>query len=142
MNEPPKNSIRIEKFTDIIEKVEVIGMALIMDRSCYVWLSLASSPKVIGSLVTSISTKYEAMPLCTTILEGQSHDDAYANGLARRLSKRYNIQCFISSNIPESFEEGLMQIEQRVKIIFDKYFRHPAIMMASETAEESIICHT
>eukprot|EP01041_Mallomonas_annulata_P001606 gene1606-3098_t len=115
--------IATENFVEIVENVEVIGMIIYMDKSCHIWLSLSGCPKSMGSLITSMPTKYDAMPISTSLLEGSISDDTFANGLARRISKRFDMQCFISNNIPETFEEGLIRIEQRVISTIDAHLK-------------------
>jgi hypothetical protein len=45
------------------------------------------------------------MPLSTTLLD-EGNDLAMANGVAVRLSKKFNIQTFVSCNLPSSFDDS------------------------------------
>ena len=104
----------IENFLETIENVEVALMMMFMDKSCYIWLSLVGQPIVMDSLLMSMQTKYELMPLCTTLLRSSTNDETIGLGIAQRLAKRYNIQCFISCNLPDTIPEHATYLERKI----------------------------
>jgi len=97
--------ILTESFLLRLDDKTVAVSILFLNRSCFIWIGSSDSAPAIGSLITSLPTKFDAMPLSTTLLD-EGNDLAMANGVAVRLSKKFNIQTFVSCNLPSSFDDS------------------------------------
>lgn len=82
----------------------VVANIIYLDRSCFIWIGTSDAAPALGSLITSLPTKFGSMPLSTTLLD-EGNDLTTATGIAVRLSKKLNIQTFISCNLPTTFDD-------------------------------------
>jgi hypothetical protein len=108
-------NIDIKNVTITANGHNILTTIYYFDQSCYIWLGTNSSEHIMGSLVVSMPTKYDIMPLSTTLMEDQSIDvDNIGVSLSQRISKVLNIQCFVSYNIPSEFSIAAHQIEREI----------------------------
>lgn len=111
---------------------EILGNLILMDRSCIIWLGEKGTSPELNSLVASMQTTYDSMPLSTVLLDSEQNEAA--SGMSQRISKRCKIQVFLSYNLPSHFESETGFIEREViKVISN------ATSAASTTEAESEI---
>jgi Proteasome assembly chaperone 4 len=99
--------------------ITVIGNAIVMDRSCYIWLGAHDSLPVMGALAMAMPTRFENNPLASELIQSR---DSLSSEMATRISKRFKIQTFISCNLPESYESHMAAVDRRLIEILGKYF--------------------
>lgn len=103
----------IKNFTCSDNSLNAIGNIIFMDRSCYIWVSCPDScPSSMETLVVAMPTKFEPMPITTSLF--QSSEDSNSNGIAQRVSKKFNIQAFVCCNLPDTHIELLLVIEAKI----------------------------
>ena len=77
-----------------------------------------------SSMIVSMPTKYDSMPLSSTLISGEGGSDDFGGSMAQRIAKRFNIQCFVSCNIPPELLEDASEIQptifQRLSELFPK----------------------
>ena len=119
-DEQRSSGIETEEFLfDLIDDIRVIGHAIFMDQSCYIWLGSKEEPCTMGSLATAIPTRFSDMPLSTSLIH--SSDDC-SSDMAERLAFRFKIQVFVSWNLPESYESHVHLIDNQIITVLSKRF--------------------
>ena len=119
--EEPIEPIPIENFVIDLpdDRIKVIGNIIAMDGSCYIWLGAYDSLPSMGSLAMAMPTRFESDPLSSELIRSKS---STSSEMARRLSKRYKIQTFVSCDLPEIYEPHIASIDRRLIEILDKNF--------------------
>ena len=100
-------SLAIEDGDDLCN---IIGNIIFLDKSCIVWIGKAESAPTLENLVMSMPTRFEAYPLSSMLLGNDVENDANATGISQRLSKKFNIQAFVSSSVALN-HDGMKTIE-------------------------------
>ena len=77
----------------------IIGNIIFLDKSCIVWIGTAQFPPVLENLIMSMPTRFETYPLSSMIIGNDVDNDANATGISQRLSKKFNIQTFVSCGV-------------------------------------------
>lgn len=113
-----------ESFAIAIDDYVVIGNIIFMDKSCYVWLGSNSDSPMFGSLDMAIPTRFNDSPLTKTLFcETEGMFDC--EGVCQRLSKRFNIQCFISCNIALDDDLKFFEVEKKLIEMLSPHFGSP-----------------
>lgn len=60
----------------------------------------------------AIPTRFDDVPIATTIL-GRA-DDEFGAGIAQRVSRRLNAQCYVTCQLSEQYAEAVPAIEQMI----------------------------
>ena len=97
---------------------QVMCSAMIMDKSCFLWLSTPDNEPNLGSMSMAIPTRFDSMPTSTTLLGS----DDKGSEIAQRLSKRFNMQVFVSCNLPETYEDEMVQVSSKLVDILKEFF--------------------
>lgn len=107
--------ILTEQLVVNVDDKTVVANIIYLDRSCFIWIGSSDAAPALRSLIISLPTKFGAMPLSTTLLD-EGNDLTAANGIAVRLSKKLNIQTFISCNLPTTYDDTpiLAAIEKKL----------------------------
>lgn len=50
------------------DDIAMAGNIILMDKSAYIWVGEAGAVPKMGSLITAVTTKYDPMPLSTTLI--------------------------------------------------------------------------
>jgi hypothetical protein len=108
------SGIRVEQFSEIIDDKLILGQIMFLNKSCWIWLSDGRKPASMESLVVSMPTIFNDMPISSKIFDSSLEESVLGEGLAQRLSKKFNIQCFVSVNIGEELEALFVQVESKV----------------------------
>lgn len=112
MEDTRADELPLKSFIVDIDGNMSVGNILFLERSCYVWIGDQNESSM-SSLVVAMNTKYENMPLSTTVFDESGNDsNSIGCSLAQRISKRFNIQCFVSYNLSNA--RGLSQIESEL----------------------------
>ena len=123
-SEPVQNDVGIETEDFTIELQggkQVIGNLIVMDQSCYVWLGNADDQPSMNSLATAIPSRFEAVPISTSLLINDE-DDAGCD-MAQRLAQRFNIQVFVSCNVSTTLLDSQRHdIDKRLIELFGRHF--------------------
>jgi hypothetical protein len=122
LNISPNDRNLTKIFTCTENSLNAIGNIIFMDQSCYIWVSCPDSvPSSMETLVVAMPTKYEPMPITTSLF--QSSEDSNSNGIAQRVSKKFNIQALVCCNLPDTHIELLLVIEAKIINILQEYFK-------------------
>jgi hypothetical protein len=70
-----------------------------MKDSCWVCLKDGVGPVKLGSITCAMPTRFDSVPLSSQLLDGTESDDTFVTGMSQRISKKFNIQCFVSSDM-------------------------------------------
>ena len=54
-----ENSIRVERFSEMICDIEILAQVLLMEKSCMIWVSTSNGGYELGPLVVSMPTKFD-----------------------------------------------------------------------------------
>lgn len=112
--------IQTEEFLfNLVDDIKIIGNALIMDQSCFIWLGASDGPCVMGTLATAMPTRFSGMPVSSTLIHS---DNDLSSDMAQRLAHRFKIQVFISWNLPEPYENHVHLIDKKLIEFLGKYF--------------------
>mmetsp|Transcript_28578 Transcript_28578/g.48294 ORF Transcript_28578/g.48294 Transcript_28578/m.48294 type:complete len:117 (-) Transcript_28578:9-359(-) len=100
----------------------VNGHIFIMNKSCLVWIGSGEIPSDFSNMVVAMPTKFDNLPLSTTLLsEGGGENDDYSSVLSQRISKAFNIQCFVSCCAGRQVQASVHAVE---KMIVDELRPH------------------
>jgi hypothetical protein len=111
--------IETKRFTFTVQgERTIVGYLIIMEKSCYLWLSTPEAEPSLNTLATAIPTRFDSMPI-SSVLFG---DDDHSAGLSQQLSKRFNIQTFVSVNLPDSYDDASSQISSQLVAILKDFF--------------------
>jgi hypothetical protein len=115
--------IEISTFAVRVRDVPLTCQIIPLSNSCYLWVGDAQTP-CMSSMIVSMPTKYDSMPLSSTLIPGEGGSDDFGSSMAQRIAKRFNIQCFVSCNIPPELLEDASEIQptifQRLSELFPK----------------------
>mmetsp|Transcript_6810 Transcript_6810/g.8966 ORF Transcript_6810/g.8966 Transcript_6810/m.8966 type:complete len:210 (-) Transcript_6810:56-685(-) len=93
---------------------------LVMDRTLYVWCGPGAGPsRTMGGLHTAVGTKFDPMPLVSTLVEPPGGNDAGAS-MAQRIAKKTGYMCLVSCNIDDSVEFLLPNVEKTIMVLFNQ----------------------
>ena len=110
--------MQINDFRVDCDDKNILGNMILMERSCIIWLGEEGTAPEFNSLVASMQTTYDSMPLSTVLLD--SEQDEAAAGMSQRISKRCKMQVFLSYNLSSQFESEAGFIEREViKVILN-----------------------
>jgi hypothetical protein len=90
------------------EKVVVCNIIL-MSKCVFVWLSLVGSEPSLDHLVTAMETKFGV--LSSTLMDVGNDK---GSGLAQRIAKRFEAQCFVADNLPELEDAESRLVESKL----------------------------
>jgi hypothetical protein len=99
--------VKSENFMVTMDTICVYGNILYLKSSCFIWLSVGEAR--LSHLDVSVPTKYDPMPLSTTLINESgsgNSDGSVCVGLMQRLAKRFGIQVFSSNNVAVEFEDS------------------------------------
>jgi hypothetical protein len=71
---------------------------IVGDGCCFVWAGPATSSPPLGALCVATMTKYDSLPVSSTLLRDAAEDDM-AQSLAHRLAKRTGMQVLASCSL-------------------------------------------
>ncbi len=71
---------------------------IVGDGCCFVWAGPATASPPLGSLCVAAMTKYDALPVSSTLLRDAAEDDL-AQSLAHRLAQRTGLQVLASCSL-------------------------------------------
>jgi hypothetical protein len=100
---------------------EVFANIVVMEKSCFVWIGNDLNNCSFGNMVTAIPTRFEKLPISTNIV-CLNDDGTKGSGFAERFSKRFQIQTFVAYSLPDSFDDSLCKIEEKLVAILDLHF--------------------
>lgn len=66
----------------------------------------------------AIPTKFDDVPIATNVLRGE--EDEFGSGIAQRIAKRLNAQCYVTCQLAESYAEAVPLIEQMIVKAYNK----------------------
>lgn len=88
--------------SNVQDEIKTIALwMVILDKSCILWLGSVGSTPDLQSLIVGMYSK-SLGPMTSTLIPrdfSSPWDDA-GDGLAQRISRKFNIQTFISDNMP------------------------------------------
>ena len=108
----PKFDVRM--ISEVMMDEHIAVQLVMMDASVLIWVGQpadSGSLPAMGPLCLAMETRFERMPLATTLLD---HGDQFGPGMAQRLAKRTGRACYVSCCIPEEIAECLPAVERRV----------------------------
>jgi len=128
-NIDPKPSPQI-KTLELVENImgESVALRIVaLSGSAYIWCAPAragapAAAAAMGPLVCAMNTRFDSMPIVTTLIQSQSSgDDDSGVSMAQRLSKKTGLVCFVSCNIDHSIELLLPNVEKRIVQLLTKF---------------------
>jgi hypothetical protein len=97
---------------DGVAEVAFSGQVLLLAGCCVVSLASGAAQSLAqGALVVAMESKFEPMPLTSTLL---GDADELPKAVAQHLAKRTKLQCFVTSSLPESATAFVAQITAHV----------------------------
>ena len=115
----PSGILIVEFMFELPGDMKVIGNAMIMKQSCYIWLSAENGDCSMGSLAAAMPTRFEGMPISSTLINSEND---LSSDMAQRLAFRFKIQVFVSWNLPESCENHNHLIDKHLITLLKKHF--------------------
>ena len=113
--------IEIKHFS-VDQVADVQGHIFLLNKSCLVWIGSGALPASFSNLVVAMPTKFDSLPLSTSLLsEGEGEDEDYSAALSQRISRIFNIQCFVSCCASSQVEVSVHEVE---KLIIDELRPH------------------
>ena len=94
------------------------GNVIVMDRSCYIWLGDAQEAPSMSSLVAALETKFGV--LSSDLLA--TGDGEKASSLAQKLSRKFNIQTFVSYNLGDNYDDDRLEVERKLLEVLKVHF--------------------
>lgn len=100
------------EFSITYEDHTIIVQTIFLKDCCWIWLS---DPKNLsfGSLDVVMPSKYSPMPLTSPLL-GSETDSSEIISIAQRISKKFNMQVFLSGNFRTDNTELLMHVQNQL----------------------------
>ena len=98
-----------EQFIIQCNEKNMLASFIMMDRSVFLWLGMEGCAPELSTLVSAMETKYGT--LSSTLISVGSDK---GSTLAQRISKRFNIQAFVSDTLPELDGEDRLTVEKAV----------------------------
>lgn len=112
--------IKTHKFSfKVVNDINVDGSLMIMDKSCYIWLSCNDMQCNMGSLATAMPTRFSGIPVSTILM---NNENEVSSEMAQRLALRFKIQVFACCNLPPSYEAYSHLIDKKIIEILADYF--------------------
>jgi hypothetical protein len=108
----------IEEFEIECDEGILIGSITIFDKSCWIWVSELNN-KSFGSLDVSMPSRFETMPLHTSLIQTDDQSFDSNSDISQRLSKRFDIQIFMTGHVTELKSQP---VEIKLQEILNKYF--------------------
>ncbi|RHY16413.1 hypothetical protein DYB25_006465 [Aphanomyces astaci] len=84
----------------------------LLAHACFVWVGLDETPVCMGSMSTAVKTRYDPLPLASSLLGGGADDTEQQ--MAQRLVLRTGKQVFVSCNLPEDDMELGAYVERAI----------------------------
>ena len=114
-DEYPDN--RSTKFSITLKSNEIIiGSSIIMNKCVWLWIG-NSGDLSFGSLNATMPSRFDEIPLATTLIQSNDENSDNIVRMSQRLSKRFNMQFFVSCN---ASGEKISEIEPKlVEILND-----------------------
>jgi Proteasome assembly chaperone 4 len=103
----------------VVNDNSVDGSFMIMEKSCYIWLTCKDVPCNMGSLATAMPTRFSGIPISTTLMNNESDINSE---MAQRLAIRFKIQVFVSCNLPPSYEAYSHLIDEKIIELLKEFF--------------------
>ncbi|KAF0700924.1 Aste57867_8572 [Aphanomyces stellatus] len=97
-----------EEFVDQKFNVQI----WLLPNACFVWIGLDGSPARMGSMSTAVKTRYDPLPLASSLIGGSG--DEVEQQMAQRLVLRTGKQVFVSCNLPEDDMELCAFVERQI----------------------------
>jgi len=92
------NIINTKKFELNYDDNIYIGEIIKMYKSLFIWIGKSDMRPNLGSIIIGMETRFDNIPLTTTLLPGDTLEtELISNTIAKRLSKKFHIQAFVSS---------------------------------------------
>ena len=92
---------------------------MFLQKTCWIWIGLAGEEPEISNIVVSMPVMFDNSMISTHVLESDDSDLSLIDGLARRFSKRFNIQCFVSCHLNTEIEKVLTSLERKLAEILE-----------------------
>jgi hypothetical protein len=105
--------LEMETLVVRVRETPLTCQILQLSNSCFVWVGDAKAA-CMSSLIVSMPTKYDSMPLSSPLLAGEGGADDFGTSMAQRIAKRFNIQCFVSFNAPPELIDDASEIEPAI----------------------------
>ncbi|KAF0726566.1 hypothetical protein Ae201684_015191 [Aphanomyces euteiches] len=83
----------------------------LLANACFVWIGLDSTAVSLGSMSTAVKTKYDPLPLASSLIGGGNEMEQQ---MAQRLVLRTGRQVFVSCNLPDDDMELGAFIERAI----------------------------
>jgi hypothetical protein len=121
-NNSNNNSIITKQFELDYDDIKIIGEVINLNKSVFVNINKNGTPPRLGSLVVGMETRFEPLPLTTTLIAGDTiESELMINTISKRLSKKFHIQAFVSSSLiiqdPIIIEKIIEKIIESIIII-------------------------
>jgi len=104
-------SIEIHQFSGQVLDRQVCYQVLKMEESLVIWIGMANDP-TFRELSVAMKTEYDNSPTAVKLIGDVC--SLISSTMAVHLSKRCQKQVFISFNIPETNQEMIKKIEERL----------------------------
>lgn len=102
---------KYNKFNLTLKSSEVIiGTAIIMNKCVWLWIG-SSGDLSFGSLNVTMPSRFDEIPLATTLIQSNDENSDNIIRMSQRLSKRFNMQVFVSCN---ASGEKISEIEPKL----------------------------
>lgn len=87
--------------------LQVIGQLLLLDRSCYIWLGMPGAVPLMDelSVAVTVPASQSPFPASSVILDEGEGDSNLGQSIARNVAKKFKIQCFVSYNLADKYDE-------------------------------------
>jgi hypothetical protein len=94
------SNIIIKQFVLDYDDIKIIGEIINMNKSVFININKDGCPPNFGTLVVGMETRFEPIPLTTTLITGDTIEtELMINTISKRISKKFHIQTFVSSSI-------------------------------------------
>jgi len=116
------SNIITKQFELDYDDIKIVGEVINLNKSVFVNINKNGPPPRLGSLVVGMETRFEALPLTTTLIAGDTiESELMINTISKRLSKKFHIQAFVSSSLviqdPIMIEKIIEKIIESIIII-------------------------
>ena len=116
------NSIITKQFELDCDDIKIVGEVINLNKSVFVNINKNGTSPRLGCLVVGMETRFEALPLTTTLIAGDTiESELMINTISKRLSKKFHIQAFVSSSLiiqdPIIIEKIIEKIIESIIII-------------------------
>ena len=109
------NNMTTKRFELNYDDKLYIGEIIMMYKSLFIWIGDKSQCPNLGSMIIGMETRFDNIPLTTTLIAGDTIDtELISNTIAKRLSKKYHIQAFVSSSLSISDSVCIEKIIEKI----------------------------